>query len=330
MDLSLGDVGVGEDRLDGRHALKELAHAQLLELGAGHVDVEVLAIGEGLAEDLRLMGAGQNSLGLLALSSKTTEGTSVVLDVNTGLLLESLDAEVDDDVVEVLTTEMGVAVGGLDLEDAVLNGEEGHIEGATTEIEDEHVLLTLTLFVEAVSDSGGGGLVDDTLHVEASNGTGILGGLSLGIVEVSGDGDDSRCDGLSEISLSDFLHLGEDHGGDLLSLELLLFSFPVDLDEGLLVGAGHDLEGPQSNVTLDGLVAKLATDQTLGIEDSVGGVSGSLVLGGISNETLLLSEGDVRGGGVDTLVVGDNFNLVVLPHSYAGVSGSEINSDGCY
>ena len=57
---------------------------------------------------------------------------------------------------------MGVTVGGLDLEDTVLDFEEGDIEGATTEIEDENVLLTLTLFVETVSDSGGGGLVDDT------------------------------------------------------------------------------------------------------------------------------------------------------------------------
>ena len=188
---------------------------------------------------------------------------------------------------------MGVAVGGLDLEDAVLNGEEGHIEGATTEIEDEHVLLTFSLFVEAVSDSGGGGLVDDTGHVEASNGAGILGGLSLGVVEVSRDGNDSSSDGLSEISLSDFLHLGEDHGGDFLSLELLLLTLEVDLDEGLLVGAGDDLERPEGGVALDSLVAKLATDETLGIEDSVGGVSGSLVLGGVTDETLLFSEGDV-------------------------------------
>ena len=115
----------------------------------------------------------------------------------------------------------------------------------------------------------------------------------MGIVEVSGDGDDSRCDGLSEISLSDFLHLGEDHGGDLLSLEFLLFTLEVDLDERLLTGAGEDLEWPKGNVTLDGGVAKLATDQTLGVEDGVSGVSGSLVLGSISNETLLLSKGDV-------------------------------------
>jgi len=222
---------------------------------------------------------------------------------------------------------MGVTIGGLDLEDTILNLEEGDIESATTEIEDENVLLTLALFVETVSDSGSGGLVDDSLDGETSDGTGILGGLSLGVIEVSGDSDDSVVDGLSEVSLGDFLHLDEDHSGDLLSLELLGLTLEVDLDEGLLRGSGDDLERPEGHVGLDGLVAKLATDESLGIEDSVGGVSGGLVLGRVTDETLLLSEGDVRGGGVDTLIVGDNFDLVVLPHTDARVGGSEIDSD---
>jgi len=327
VDLVLGDLGIGEDGLDGRHALEELGHAKLLELSTGDVDVEVLTIGESLTEDFRGMGGGQNSLGLLTLSSKTTKSSGVAGDVDAGRLLESGNAEVDKDVVEILTTEMGVTIGGLDLEDTILNLEEGDIESATTEIEDENVLLTLALFVETVSDSGSGGLVDDSLDGETSDGTGILGGLSLGVIEVSGDSDDSVVDGLSEVSLGDFLHLDEDHSGDLLSLELLGLTLEVDLDEGLLRGSGDDLERPEGHVGLDGLVAKLATDESLGIEDSVGGVSGGLVLGRVTDETLLLSEGDVRGGGVDTLIVGDNFDLVVLPHTDARVGGSEIDSD---
>ena len=69
MDLTLGDICVLEDLLDGGHALAELGHAQLFELGTGHVDVEILTLGESLAVDFRLMGARQNSLGLLTLSS---------------------------------------------------------------------------------------------------------------------------------------------------------------------------------------------------------------------------------------------------------------------
>ena len=107
---------------------------------------------------------------------------------------------------------MGVAVGSLDFENTILNGEEGHIESATTEIEDQDVLLALALFVEAVGNSGGGGLVDDALDFEASNGASILSGLALGVIEVSGDSDDCRVARLAEVSLSNLLHLDEDHG----------------------------------------------------------------------------------------------------------------------
>jgi len=57
VDLTLGDVGVLEDLLDGRHALAELGHAKLLELSTGHVDVEILTLGESLTVDFRLMGS---------------------------------------------------------------------------------------------------------------------------------------------------------------------------------------------------------------------------------------------------------------------------------
>ena len=53
-----------------------------------------------------------------------------------------LDEEVDKTVVKVLTTKVGVSSGGLHLEDTLLNGQERHIEGTTTQVEDEHILLT--------------------------------------------------------------------------------------------------------------------------------------------------------------------------------------------
>jgi hypothetical protein len=93
---------------------------------------------------------------------------------------------VDETVVKVLTTKVGVTGSGLDLEDALLNGEERDIEGTTTKVEDENVLLALGLLVETVGNGGGGGLVDDTEDLEAGNGTGVLGGLTLRVVEVGG------------------------------------------------------------------------------------------------------------------------------------------------
>lgn len=62
-------------------------------------------------------------------------------------------------------------------------------------------------------------------------------------------------------------------------------------------------------------------------EDGVDGVHGDLILGRITDETLGVSESDVRRRGSVPLVVGDDFNAVMLPHTDARVGGSEIDSD---
>ena len=102
------------------------------------------------------------------------------------LALELVDEVIDHPVVEVLATKVSVSGSRLDLKDAVLNGENGHIEGAAAEVEDEDVgLLALALLlVKAVSDGSGGRLVDDTEDVEPGDDAGILGRLALGVVEV--------------------------------------------------------------------------------------------------------------------------------------------------
>jgi hypothetical protein len=49
---------------------------------------------------------------------------------------------VDQPVVKVLTTQVCVTSCGLDLKDTVINAQQGHIKGTTTQVEDEHIALT--------------------------------------------------------------------------------------------------------------------------------------------------------------------------------------------
>ena len=110
--------------------------------------------------------------------------------------------------IEILTTQVSVTSSGLDGEDTTLDVQEGDIESSTTEIVDENVTLLGGLSgTETVGNGSGGRLVDDTENVEASNGTGVLGSLTLVVVEVGWNSDDGLGNLLAQLDLGDLLHL---------------------------------------------------------------------------------------------------------------------------
>lgn len=77
MDLGLVDLGVGQDTVDGLQGGAEQVLAQLLETSAGDRGVEVDTLEQGVDLNGGLSGRRQSSLGTLASSAETTQGTSV-------------------------------------------------------------------------------------------------------------------------------------------------------------------------------------------------------------------------------------------------------------
>mgnify|MGYP003301963017 CR=1 FL=1 len=94
---------------------------------------------------------------------------------------------------------MRVAGRGLDLEDALLDGEQAHVEGAAAEVEDEHVHLPVVigvlLVLETVGDGRRGRLVDDVNHLPPRDLPGIPGGPTMEFVEVVRHGDHGPANG---------------------------------------------------------------------------------------------------------------------------------------
>jgi hypothetical protein len=291
VDKGLVDLGVGKDTVDGLDSGSEEILAELLETSTGDGGVEVNTLEERVDLDGGLSGRGESSLGTFTSGSETSQSTNVSAQVLLMLSLELVNEVVNQTVVEVFTTQVSVTGSGLDLEDTLLNGKERNIEGTTTKIEDKDVALTLNLLVETVGNGSSGRLVDDSENVETGDETGILGSLTLRVVEVGGDGNNSVVNRLAEVRLSSLTHLGEDHGGDLLGSEVLGLALELNLDDGLTTLV-IDLEGDVLHIGLDLRMGELATDQPLGVDDGVLGVHGDLVLGGITNQTLGVGETD--------------------------------------
>jgi len=85
--------------------------------------------------------------------------------------------------------------------------------------------------------------------------------LSLIVVEIGRDCDDSAGNGLSQVALCDFLHLSKDHSGDFFGAEGSVFALDIHGDGGLVVGVG-DFEWEVLHIGLNILVAELPSDQT--------------------------------------------------------------------
>merc|ERR1711963_1050832 len=190
VDGALVHLGVSHGLLDRLKGSLEQVRTELLESGSGDGGVEVDALEERVDLDVGLCGGGESPLGALASGSQPSQSPLVALDVLLMLPLELVDEMVDHPVVEVLTSQVSVSGGGLDLEDALLNGQDGDVEGATAKIEDQDVALGgALLLVQTVSDGGRGRFVDDSKNVETGDDSGVLGSLPLRIVEVGWNGD---------------------------------------------------------------------------------------------------------------------------------------------
>ena len=130
----------------------------------------------------------------------------------------------DQQHVDVVAAEMGVAIGREHLEHAVLDAEDRDVERAAAEVvdrDDAGVPL-----VEAVGQRRGGRLVDDPQHLEAGDAPGVARRRALRVVEVGRHRDDRAIDLvvefalLGEIRLGAALQLAQHERGDLRRREL--------------------------------------------------------------------------------------------------------------
>src|SRR6201999_81937 len=120
----------------------------------------------------------------------------ILAQIDVVLALELISQIIHQPAIEVVTTQMGITRGGANLDHPVTDVEKADIERAAAEIEDEHGLVAL--LVQPVGQRRGGGLIDDAQNIQPGDPAGILGGVSLRVVEIRRNGDHRFLDPLTE------------------------------------------------------------------------------------------------------------------------------------
>merc|ERR1711871_114890 len=174
---------------------------ELLKLGPGEGLGEIHAIEKSLDLNPGLRCGRQGALGSLRLFLELLDSPFVPRDILLVLALEHLDEVVHHPLVKIFAAKMGVAIRRCHLKHALLNSEHSDIEGAAAEVKDEDIALLLLFLVQPVSQCCGGGFVNHPEHLQRCNGTGVLGGCTLLVVEISRTGNHGIVHRSAEVAL---------------------------------------------------------------------------------------------------------------------------------
>src|SRR6185369_1675416 len=169
-----------------------------------------------------------------------------------------------------------------------------------------------------------GGLIDDAQNLEASDFAGILGRLTLRVVEISRNGDDSLLDLLPEIGFGRLFHFLQDEGRDLGWRKGLA----VGLDPCVAVGSLADLVRDKLLVLFDHRIVVAPSYEALDREDRLFGIGDRLALCRLTDETFaVVGERYNRRRRAHAFGVLDNFRRLAFHDGDARIGGAEVDAD---
>ncbi|MBA7641114.1 hypothetical protein ES703_48787 [subsurface metagenome] len=324
VDISRLQAGILQSlKAGGLQPLEQAGH-QVLQSGAGNLDIQVLGPG-GVGRDKRQVDVGLNSagelhLGLLGTFLETLQRYGVITDVDPFVFLELIGHPVNEDMVDIITTQVGIAIGGLNLEDTIPQLQDGNVKGPAAKIKNSNFLVLF--LIQAVGQGGGGGFIDDAPYVQPGDLAGILGGLTLGVVKVGRGGNNGVGHLGSQIGFRGLLELLENHSADLRGR----IFFIAYLHQDLSLRALRNLKGHLPDFLAD-LFVQPAHEPLDGI-DRVLRIGHGLPFRRLADQAVtILGESHHRRGGTSSLGILDDLWGSTLHYSHAGVGRPQIDAD---
>ena len=326
VDVFGGQAGIPQGALHRPQQAIQQIRTEALEgapLEAGF-DVEraVVAGGDEGQGNRCALHTAQFDLGLFGCFGEPLQRLSIASQVEPVLLLEGLSQPIHDATIPIVAAQLGVAAGGLHIEHPLRHPQHRHVERAAAQVEHQHPLHGAA--IEAVRQGGGGGFVEDALHRDARQPTGVAGGLALGIVEIGGNGDHRRFHRLAQVGAGVVHQLAQDAGHQLFRRVLPLGGRADHANVALIVGA-HRVGHREAAVVE---LLPLTAHESLEVREGIAGVEHQLAAGQLTHQQLLvLAETHHRRRGAAPFSAGDHLGAAPLQHGHHGIGGAQIDAD---
>ena len=275
---------------------------QLLKLSAAQIHVKMPGAFRRCRDkrkiDIGSHGAGKFFFGLFCRFLQSLHCHLVIGKIYTFRLLNLSQHPLDNLIVKVIASQMGIAVGGKHFDNAIPDLNNRDIKGTASQVINHDLLLFL--IVKAVCQGSRRRLIDNTLYFQTGNLARILGCLALGVIEICRYRDNRLGNLLSQIALCVGLQLLQNHGRDLL---------------GRISLSVNGASVVRTHISLDGRNGLLR-------------VGHCLTLCRLANQSLSgLCKSNYRGCRPCAFRVCNDSGLAALHNCHAAICSTKVNSD---
>ncbi len=226
-------------------------------------------------------------------------------------ILELLHQPVDNDLVEIVTAEVGVPIGREHFEYTVAQLKYAYVMGTAAAV--KHCNLdVMRFFIEPIGQGGCRGLVDNPFYLEPCNLTGLFGGLTLSVVKIGRHGNHRLGYLMPEVIFCCFLHFLKHHGRNFLRGIVAVINF----HPGRIAVSPHYVVRHAGSLLL--ALIELIAHKTFDGIYGLSGVGDCLTLGRVAHLAFAaLYEGYHAGRCALALAVGNYHGLITLHHGDA-------------
>ncbi len=265
---------------------------------------------------------GKFDLGFFGGFLQALKRKPVGAQIDAGVFLEFIGEITHDALVEILTAQERVAIGGFHLEHAVADFQHRHVERAAAEVVDGDGAGAF--FVHAVSERRCCRLVDDAKNLKPCDAARVFRRLALCVIEIGRHGNDSLRDFLAQMRLGGFLHLLQDETGDF---GRCIFLGVAARNPGIAIVGFDDLVRHHAHILLGHGIVEAAADEPLDRKEREFRIGDGLPLGGLAGQSLAVGgEGDDGWRGARAFRILDDFGGRTLHDRHARIGRAEVDA----